>query len=198
MVAKVTGSTVQHVCLIIKCYLPVSAFTLCHRSAPVVLYWRVWQLNAKLYLQLIDVEYQQPVMDEPSLLAVFDRAINSELDLDQRVAFSQRKLEFLEDFGSGVDRLYYWHHNSVCVSVMLVHAIQRVELFHNIFVPYCNLPIWLSCEENGNSVFPRGLLSTRGYEKRRDFRPVSHFISETIQDMAIIIIENEWEFVYNL
>jgi len=53
---------------------------------------------------LIDIEYQQPVMDEPSLLTIFDRAINSDLDLDQRVAFSQRKLEFLEDFGSNVDR----------------------------------------------------------------------------------------------
>jgi len=65
----------------------------------------MWQLNAKLYLQLIDVEYQQPVMDEPSMLTVFDHAINSDIALDQRVAFSQRKLEFLEDFGSDVDRL---------------------------------------------------------------------------------------------
>jgi len=63
-----------------------------------------WQLNAKLYLQLIDIEYQQSVMDEPSLLTVFDRAVNSDLDLDQRVAFSQRKLEFLEDFGSDINR----------------------------------------------------------------------------------------------
>jgi len=43
-------------------------------------------------------------MDEPSLLTVFDRAVNSDLDLDQRVAFSQRKLEFLEDFGSDINR----------------------------------------------------------------------------------------------
>lgn len=64
----------------------------------------VWQLNAKLYLQLIDVEYHQPEMDEASLMTVFDRAIHSDLDLDQRVTFSQRKLEFLEDFGSDVNR----------------------------------------------------------------------------------------------
>ena len=64
----------------------------------------MWQLNPKLYLQLIDIEYQQPEMDEPSLLTVFDRAIKSDFALDQRVAFSQRKLEFLEDFGSDVGR----------------------------------------------------------------------------------------------
>jgi len=43
-------------------------------------------------------------MDEPALLAVFDRAISSDLALEQRVTFSQRKLEFLEDFGCNVDR----------------------------------------------------------------------------------------------
>jgi len=43
-------------------------------------------------------------MDEASLMTVFDRAIHSDLDLDQRVTFSQRKLEFLEDFGSDVNR----------------------------------------------------------------------------------------------
>jgi len=67
----------------------------------------VSQLNTKLYLQLLDVEYQQPVMDEHSVLTVFDRAINSDLTLDERVAFSQRKLEFLEDFGSDVNKFVY-------------------------------------------------------------------------------------------
>ena len=66
--------------------------------------WLYWQLNAKLYLQLIDVEFHQPVTDESSMLAVFDCAINSDLALEQRVEFSQRKVEFLEDFGSDVGR----------------------------------------------------------------------------------------------
>ena len=37
----------------------------------------------------------------------------------------------------------------------------------------------------------RELLCRRGREKNRDFQPVSRFISETIQDMAIVIIEDE-------
>jgi len=38
------------------------------------------------------------------MLAVFHCAINSDLALEQRVEFSQRKVEFLEDFGSDVGR----------------------------------------------------------------------------------------------
>jgi len=33
---------------------------------------------------------------------------------------------------------------------------------------------------------PRGLLCTRGYQKSRYFRPISRFISETIQDMSSV------------
>jgi len=61
------------------------------------------QTNAKLLLQLLDLEYQQPRVNEDSVLSVFDKAIeNTELSAEHRIAFSQRKLEFLEDFGSNV------------------------------------------------------------------------------------------------
>ena len=62
------------------------------------------QLNIKLHLQLIDLEYQQKRINEDTLLQIFDDAIKSELAIEHRVAFSQRKLEFLEDLGSEVAR----------------------------------------------------------------------------------------------
>ena len=61
------------------------------------------QSNAKLHLQLLDLEYQRGPMDESALANVFDRAIaTSSLAIDHRLAFSQRRMEFLEDFGSDI------------------------------------------------------------------------------------------------
>ncbi len=62
----------------------------------------VFQGNVKLYLQLIDLACQSTTMDETKLLVLFSEAIDSPLALEHRVAFSQRKLQFLEDFGSSV------------------------------------------------------------------------------------------------
>ena len=64
----------------------------------------LFQDNHKLYLQLIDVEYGKSKVSEAVMAELFDRCIRSELELEHRVAFSQRKLEFLEDFGSSADR----------------------------------------------------------------------------------------------
>ena len=70
--------------------------------------WIQWKFrlqdNHKLLLQLIDLEYQQPTVNETAMLAAFEKAISSKMGLEHRVAFSQRKLEFLEDFGSSVSR----------------------------------------------------------------------------------------------
>ncbi len=62
------------------------------------------QNNHKLLLQLIDVEYGKNNINESGMLKLFDRCLESEVDLEHKVAFSQRKLEFLEDFGSTVSR----------------------------------------------------------------------------------------------
>ncbi|XP_078590957.1 pre-mRNA-processing factor 39-like isoform X5 [Branchiostoma floridae x Branchiostoma japonicum] len=62
--------------------------------------------NAKLYLQLLDLEFQQGVRpDEDRVLQCFDLAMASQLSADAKLTFSQRKVEFLEDFGSNVERL---------------------------------------------------------------------------------------------
>ena len=57
-----------------------------------------------MYLQLIDVEYGKSNISEAVMVELFDRCLKSDLELEHRVAFSQRKLVFLEDFGSTADR----------------------------------------------------------------------------------------------
>ena len=64
----------------------------------------VLQSNHKLHLQLIDLEYQKSSLDLEAMATLFSRAIDGPLATEHRVAFSQRRLEFLEDFGSNVMR----------------------------------------------------------------------------------------------
>ncbi|KAJ8009469.1 hypothetical protein DPEC_G00089200 [Dallia pectoralis] len=64
------------------------------------------QGSPKLYLNLLELEYSGDVQqNEADILACFDRALNSPLPLDSRLTFSQRKVEFLEDFGSDINIL---------------------------------------------------------------------------------------------
>ncbi|XP_013790414.2 pre-mRNA-processing factor 39-like [Limulus polyphemus] len=55
-------------------------------------------------MQLVDVGYQQSPLDEDGVIQAFDKALNSQLTLEQKLTFCQRKLEFLEDFGSDSNR----------------------------------------------------------------------------------------------
>ncbi|KAG8449151.1 hypothetical protein GDO86_015995, partial [Hymenochirus boettgeri] len=62
--------------------------------------------NAKLYLNLLELEYSCDLKEnEGNILECFDKAIKSSMPIGMRVKFSQRKVEFLEDFGSGVGKL---------------------------------------------------------------------------------------------
>lgn len=62
------------------------------------------QTNPKLYLNLLELEYSGDMrQNEAEILASFDRALMSALPLDSRLLFSQRKVEFLEDFGSNIN-----------------------------------------------------------------------------------------------
>uniref|UniRef100_I3IWV1 Pre-mRNA-processing factor 39 n=1 Tax=Oreochromis niloticus TaxID=8128 RepID=I3IWV1_ORENI len=64
------------------------------------------QTSPKLYLNLLELEYNRDVMqNEAEILACFDRALNSPLPLESRLLFAQRKVEFLEDFGSDINAL---------------------------------------------------------------------------------------------
>ncbi|XP_051953945.1 pre-mRNA-processing factor 39 [Xyrauchen texanus] len=62
------------------------------------------ETNPKLYLNLLELEYTGDVQqNEADIIACFDRALNSPMSLESRVTFSQRKVEFLEDFGSDIN-----------------------------------------------------------------------------------------------
>jgi len=43
-----------------------------------------------------------------------------------------------------------------------------------------------------------GSVECKGYEKNRDFRPISRFISKMMQVRAIITMEGEYETLYKL
>ncbi|XP_060908378.1 pre-mRNA-processing factor 39 [Labrus mixtus] len=64
------------------------------------------QTSPKLYLNLLELEYSGDVtQNEAEILACFDRALQSPMPLESRLLFSQRKVEFLEDFGSDINVL---------------------------------------------------------------------------------------------
>nr|DBA14449.1 TPA: hypothetical protein GDO54_005419 [Pyxicephalus adspersus] len=62
--------------------------------------------NTKLYLNLINLEFSGDVkQNEANILSHFDKVIKSSMPIAARVTFSQRKVEFLEDFGSDINKL---------------------------------------------------------------------------------------------
>ncbi|KAG7258947.1 hypothetical protein CRUP_035686 [Coryphaenoides rupestris] len=64
------------------------------------------QTSPRLYLNLLELEYSGDVQqNEKDILACFDRALSSTLPPESRLLFSQRKVEFLEDFGSDINVL---------------------------------------------------------------------------------------------
>jgi pre-mRNA-processing factor 39 len=63
-------------------------------------------LNTRIALQVIDLALQREVVDEKEILEVLDSfMLQDTLDPDQKLLFAQRKVEFLEDFGSSVKEL---------------------------------------------------------------------------------------------
>lgn len=62
--------------------------------------------NARLYLQLIDFTLQKDEFTECEILSCIDSFLEKEgIDVEQKILFSQRKLEFLEDFGSNIQSI---------------------------------------------------------------------------------------------
>ena len=63
------------------------------------------QENTKLYLNLLEMEYSGELkLNEENILSCFDKAVHGALSIKMRITFSQRKVEFLEDFGSDVNK----------------------------------------------------------------------------------------------
>jgi len=62
-----------------------------------------FQGNLKLYLQLLDLEYQSHPVSEERVSELFSLILECEnFPLETKVKMSQRKLEFLEDFGGNI------------------------------------------------------------------------------------------------
>lgn len=57
------------------------------------------QDNARLLLQLIELKMSEKPLNEKSVIQVFDEILSmSSVNLEQKILFSQRKLEFIEDY----------------------------------------------------------------------------------------------------
>lgn len=57
--------------------------------------------NTRAALQMIDLALQRSVVDEKEVLEIMDSFMSREnIEPEQKVLFAQRKVEFLEDFGT--------------------------------------------------------------------------------------------------
>lgn len=62
--------------------------------------------NTRVVLQMIDLALQRPQVNEEEVIQIMDDFLAREnIDIDQKVLFAQRKVEFLEDFGKSVATL---------------------------------------------------------------------------------------------
>jgi pre-mRNA-processing factor 39 len=64
-------------------------------------------LNTRLALQIIDLALQRPQVNDREVLEVIEGFMNQDgLDIDQKLLFAQRKVEFLEDFGNSIKDMH--------------------------------------------------------------------------------------------
>lgn len=64
-----------------------------------------WQANPRLHANLLELELGADVrQNEGPTLRCLERALRSPLPDEAKLLFSQRRLEFLEDFGSNIHR----------------------------------------------------------------------------------------------
>jgi len=61
--------------------------------------------NEKVFLQLLDVEYQSQPIEEERVMDTFKRLLSSDVSLELKVKISQRRMEFLEDFGACIQKI---------------------------------------------------------------------------------------------
>ncbi|XP_069749965.1 pre-mRNA-processing factor 39-like isoform X2 [Narcine bancroftii] len=62
--------------------------------------------NVKLYLNLLELEFSCDVRtNESNILGCFEQVLSSSLPLEIKIVFSQRRVEFLEDFGCSIRSL---------------------------------------------------------------------------------------------
>jgi len=62
--------------------------------------------NPRLYLQLTDLYMHQVPFDFTAVLKALNKALSAPLDLQDKLRFAQRKLQFVEDFAPFVTDLH--------------------------------------------------------------------------------------------
>lgn len=63
--------------------------------------------NSRLALQIIDLALQRATVNDGEVLEVLEGFMNQDgLDIEQKLLFAQRKVEFLEDFGNSIKDLH--------------------------------------------------------------------------------------------
>ena len=91
-------------------------------------------------------------------------------------------------------RLYVWDAREQCVNRELFYLFIYLFILQNLFTPSHARPgIWLSCEKNAqkhSKLFTSGGCFVKGGEAILN---QSRFMSKTLQDMAIVTMEDEWE-----
>lgn len=99
------------------------------------------QFNLQLYSQYVDIAYSSESMSELDVIQSFDLALDSNLRLEDKVRFSQRKLDYLEELGNNIHaiedhRNYHYHllgqlPDSVTIRTRFVNDPNRTTLVSN-------------------------------------------------------------------
>ncbi|XP_057669540.1 pre-mRNA-processing factor 39 [Diorhabda carinulata] len=84
--------------------------------------------NPRLYLQLIDLTLQKPGVTEKEVTEVIDLFLNKEsTDPEQKILFAQRKLEYLEDFGTDIKSVQEAHDQYMKLMKLTKDALKKKE-----------------------------------------------------------------------
>ncbi|VDN54784.1 unnamed protein product [Dracunculus medinensis] len=87
--------------------------------------------NPSLYLALIDIAYTATTFKESSVVEAIDYALESRhLNDKEKLRFSQRKLDFLEDFGHSIQELqeHIEYHDRLQKTIEEKNAIVKAKL----------------------------------------------------------------------
>jgi len=85
----------------------------------------------------------------------------------------------------------------VRLPVTFMYYVPVLKLFHHLVATpfYFVVSPYQTLWQHSDGYLPNGPSNTSRYEKNRDFRPISRFISEMVQDRVIVAMTREEETV---